>query len=707
MSKLEKQTNLLLARRERVFASVQRTFDSFNALQVVDVTPLRPRYDKLDTLETEFDGIQNDILVLNSQLDDIAHFVPIDPVQTSFEDLLYATRKRYLAIEAQIQTVVSVTPSPIVASVNSLPTIQLPIFAGDMSQWPDFFALFSSLVHDNESLNNVQRFHYLRSSLRDAALSTINSFQISMENYPLAYNALVSRYQNKRVLASMYVQQVLDFTPLKSGSSHAKLQHFLQIHRNSVDALKALELPDLSDYLLLSLTLSNLDSQTRKSFETKHSSFETPTYRQVITFLDEASRTLELCCLDQPSTSSLKAQSPPQLRRVHSFLVTNANSDESRERKPVSRSPSRSSRDCPLCKGSHSLYMCSSFLRQSLPEKYETLKQLHRCFNCMGFHAQSECKSLSSCWTCHSYRHHTLLHPLNASAPPVTATVDSCSPNVDSVAPPVLALSCHLNATPSSHRVALLGTVGALIRDAAGQYRPFRAVIDSGSMVSAVTLSLVQSLGLKVHPSRTELSGIGQSSTKVHGNVQCNIASRVNPECNLSTQALVLSAISSHLPTASVPAQVFNRYRELSLADDRFDIPDQIDFLIGADLYPEIISRNGDVVIGGNPSAINTVFGWVILGSIPASGLESPAPCSLFVCSSPSPLRQLQDTEETSFPPQKNPDEQPCDLAVASVGYVVPHNSLHTPPELYPRSKPSRSRVKRSRRRILSVHPLV
>ena len=665
-SKQERQISVLLARREKLFASVQRTYDAFKTLQVANVMSHKSRYDKLDSLEAEFDVLQNEMIVVNSQLDEGIDALPVNTVQASFEDLVYATRTQYISILDQRPTVVSEIPSHVASSaLNSLPTIQLPQFSGDMSNWPDFYALFTSLVHDNQSLNNVQRFHYLRSSLKDAALSTISSFQISADNYPMAYNALTTRYQNKRLLASLYVQQVLDFTPLKS-STHAKLQHFLQVHRNSVDALKALDIPDLSDFLLLSLALSNLDQQTRKSFEAKHSSFSTPTYKQLITFLDETSKTLELCCFDQPSPSSFKVQSTAQSqRKVNSLFVAKANSNESRKLTPVSHSPSQSSNACPLCKGPHSLYMCPSFLHQSVPEKYATLTQLRRCFSCMGFHAQSECKSQNSCWTCRSSRHHTLLHPVNAGAPSVTATLataDSCSPNAGPVAPRVL--SCHLKSTPSLHRVALLGTVRALIQDAVGQYHPFRAVIDSGSQVSAITLSLAQGLGLKVHPSHTELSGIGQVITKVHGNVHCNVASRVNPQCKLSVQALVLSAISSNLPTASVPVQVFNKYRGLSLADDAFHLPDQIDFLIGADLYPEILSRNGDVVIGGNPSAINTVFGWVILGSIPASGLESPAPCSLFVCSTvslDSTLRQFWESEEISFPPQKNPDDQLCE----------------------------------------------
>lgn len=52
---------------------------------------------------------------------------------------------------------------------------------------------------------------------------------------------------------------------------HFKLQHILKVHRNSVDALKALAIPDFADFLLLSLTLANLDPQTWKNFKAKHS----------------------------------------------------------------------------------------------------------------------------------------------------------------------------------------------------------------------------------------------------------------------------------------------------------------------------------------------------------------------------------------------------------------------------------------------------
>ena len=50
-----------------------------------------------------------------------------------------------------------------------LPTTALPTFAGDTCSWLHFRDTFETLVVNNVSLSNVQRFHYLIASLKNEA----------------------------------------------------------------------------------------------------------------------------------------------------------------------------------------------------------------------------------------------------------------------------------------------------------------------------------------------------------------------------------------------------------------------------------------------------------------------------------------------------------------------------------------------------------
>lgn len=54
-----------------------------------------------------------------------------------------------------------------------LPKIELPTFSGAYEEWHPFFRIFDSLIHSNETLNDIQKFHYLKSSLKRDAAETI------------------------------------------------------------------------------------------------------------------------------------------------------------------------------------------------------------------------------------------------------------------------------------------------------------------------------------------------------------------------------------------------------------------------------------------------------------------------------------------------------------------------------------------------------
>lgn len=50
-----------------------------------------------------------------------------------------------------------------------LPKIELPTFSGAYNEWYPFFDTFNSLINSNNQLNDIQRFYYLKSSLKGEA----------------------------------------------------------------------------------------------------------------------------------------------------------------------------------------------------------------------------------------------------------------------------------------------------------------------------------------------------------------------------------------------------------------------------------------------------------------------------------------------------------------------------------------------------------
>ena len=67
-----------------------------------------------------------------------------------------------------------------------LPDIKLETFNGAYDEWISFRDSFTSIIHDNPSLSNIQKLHYLRSLLVSEPVDVIADLKITAENYTIA-----------------------------------------------------------------------------------------------------------------------------------------------------------------------------------------------------------------------------------------------------------------------------------------------------------------------------------------------------------------------------------------------------------------------------------------------------------------------------------------------------------------------------------------
>ncbi|GFW91384.1 integrase catalytic domain-containing protein [Trichonephila clavipes] len=81
-----------------------------------------------------------------------------------------------------------------------LPSINLPEFSGQYIDWLQFKSQFVSLIHDNACLSDSQKLYYLQSALKGHAkqLQTVN------DSYSSLFEALEGRYENKRLIDSVF-----------------------------------------------------------------------------------------------------------------------------------------------------------------------------------------------------------------------------------------------------------------------------------------------------------------------------------------------------------------------------------------------------------------------------------------------------------------------------------------------------------------------
>lgn len=193
-----------------------------------------------------------------------------------------------------------------------LPRISLPHFAGDYQSWTSFRDLFSSIIANNPEVNEVEKMHYLKTCLSGEAARLISNLSVSGQNFRLAWNALTSRYENKRFLVAAQIDRLFDLKPLKPRSSR-ELSSLLSTISESLGALRALDCPvQYWDALLVHLLVRLLDKDTREAWEVKLGSTTViPNLSQLEDFLLGRIRVMENLESHVSSSTQLKDQVNP------------------------------------------------------------------------------------------------------------------------------------------------------------------------------------------------------------------------------------------------------------------------------------------------------------------------------------------------------------------------------------------------------------
>ena len=120
-----------------------------------------------------------------------------------------------------------------------LPTLELPSFYGDVLKFSSYWDLFHCAVHENKNLSSVQKFTYLRSTLKGTVFKTIDGFEVTAANYNHAIQAILHRYGRKRIVVSSLVKSIIKIE-LQEKLNAASLRDLHDTLLNRIRALEAL-----------------------------------------------------------------------------------------------------------------------------------------------------------------------------------------------------------------------------------------------------------------------------------------------------------------------------------------------------------------------------------------------------------------------------------------------------------------------------------
>lgn len=244
-------------KRKAIKCALTRFENYFNVLKLnknvasTDLVELETRLQKFESYLDEFNVAQLSIEALDSDLD--TNYDQHAGERENFENKFYR-----ITSEARKFLIDRFQPTPNVCNTGNLelntssndddlcdvklPPINLPTFDGSYDQWLFFRDTFGSLIHNNNKLTAIKKFHYLRLSLKDKAAETIAFLEISDINYTVAWNILSERFENKQILVNNHVSAIFNL-PFVLRESHRGIRELLDGTQKHLGALKVLKMP--------------------------------------------------------------------------------------------------------------------------------------------------------------------------------------------------------------------------------------------------------------------------------------------------------------------------------------------------------------------------------------------------------------------------------------------------------------------------------
>lgn len=593
----------LITLKEMCFIRTQRLYEMSKAVKNNSEleSEFIARVEDLGSLRTEFDRCASEINTISKKYK--KKFVPSYKDIEAFDELYYTIKSvaNSLKVKESVNQTVHDNKVHDVRRRVKLPEIQLVKFDGKLENWTTFRDTFKSLIHDSESISDIEKYYYLLSCVSGPALSLVKSMPVNADNYAIVWSALVKRYENKRALATAYLDKMFNFKPIIYESAN-NLNLFLNTFQENIKALEVLDIPDMSSFILFYISLRNLDPVTRRAFEQSMTPGTIPRVTELLTFVERQARVLEMAeckSLSNKTVGHVKqapSKSPPltmskysDTNKTHPQKLTLTSGVAN-----IKKADTKSFQPCVYCQKPHSIYRCTDY--NDLTPELRTAKviELGLCENCLrDNHTTEDCTSKYSCTVCKK-RHHVSLHKES------TKSKES-----------VVALTC------STEQTVLLGTAVVHVADAWGQYHTVRALIDSGAMSSYITKDCVAKLGLSRRKCEFDPVGLGGNPVPHFGMTTCTLKPRHSKSPVLSTDAVIVTTIAGNLPTVALPHKIFREYQNLVLADPAFHTPAPIDLLIAGDLFPLIYSGNKIMPNKrGMPVAMESVFGYVITGQV-------------------------------------------------------------------------------------------
>ncbi|PIC47835.1 hypothetical protein B9Z55_007041 [Caenorhabditis nigoni] len=287
---------------------------------------------------------------------------------------------------AQVAQVVQPAKTTVATTVTSAPSynilnkrhMDLPIFYGDITEWPAFYMIFDALVAKDTECPNVMKHNILRQHLRGAPYDLVKPYKADGTEFETALERLVKMYNADDIQYDYLWSRLINLPRAKENPENMRHIH------NEMNAI-----------------INSLKS---------HGSIETQNFQSVIKTKIPRATLLEILKMKPENTTGI-LNAFDDIISIEEMAQRSHNTSYKEERSIFTVKKTNSQRNCKFCsRNNHASYECKTVA--TLNDRRDYVKNKQLCYNCMNSgHTSRECRS-PKCRKCDK-KHNSALCPKN------------------------------------------------------------------------------------------------------------------------------------------------------------------------------------------------------------------------------------------------------------------------------------------------------
>ena len=336
------------------------------------------RLDRINTLFTDYGKDNDELASLSPDHRDLETFIEIE---NSYYEVGSAVKRLQISVPLPNSIL---NPNNITISERQdrpkLPTIQIPKFTREHSQWVAWKHSFENIVHLRDDLSNYIKHTQLINAVSGIAAKKIVAFPLSDENYPKAWEALCEAFDQKRIIVAEHLDAILGL-PVVTKANPEELSFLIDDTKQHVSMLKELEieLNVFSEQMIIRILETRLPPGILTKWHERLDGNELPSLDQLYKFIQLT--VFRLRAVDRVASSGREAA----LKRGGDRNGQHFSKVRKVEGKSLVTSP-HSSVDlaCYKCNGNHRIYRCPSFEKLKNADRWKFIKINGLCRNCFG-----------------------------------------------------------------------------------------------------------------------------------------------------------------------------------------------------------------------------------------------------------------------------------------------------------------------------------